>query len=222
MPTTWGDIKTEVEDENDLAEETFVDAAELLIYANEAVRDIEKEIHKLHDKYFAAETSLPLSVGSDDLALPDDIYANKINALIYNDGSDKYEVKPLKNLRDIPDINDNDQYQYRIVNTVGGGRRIKLYPPSRVSDSTALTAYYRRQALPFLDESSVLDIPEAGDFIKQYVTDKVSNKERMQLDAPESVALKRKRTLLLESLQQMIDDDNTDVNVDMSYYGEFN
>lgn len=220
MPT-WLDIKTEIEDENDLAEETFVDGDELLTYGNEAIRDIEKEIHKLHDKYFAAEAAISLAVNEDEYALPTDIYANKINALIYDDGSDRYEVKPLKNLKDIPYIKENDQYFYRIINTTASGRLIKLYPASRVLDATALTVYYRRRAIEFVDETTALDIPEAQDFIKQYVTDKVANKERLAPDAQESNALKRKRQLLLESLVQMIDDDNTDVNVDMSYYGEF-
>ena len=218
---TWATIKAEIENENDLAEETFVDSAELLTYANEAVRDVEKEIHKLHDKYFAAEQNLTLVSGTDLYSLPSDIYANKINALIYDDGADRYEIKPLKNLSDIPLIKPNDMYQYRIVNTTSGGRKIKLYPASRVSDSTSLTIYYRRKVIPFADDTTVLDIPEAQDFIKQYVSDKVSNKERLTPDAPESNALKRKRQLLLESLVQMIDDDNTEVNVDMSYYGEF-
>jgi hypothetical protein len=218
---TWGTIKSEVQAENDLAEETFVNDAELLQYGNSALEDIEKEIHTLNDKYFAAEANISLVDGTSTYSLPADIYANKINAIIYDDGSTAYEIKEIKSLKELPAVEDEDQYRYRIINNAATGQQIKLYPASRETNSSYVTIYYRRKVALFEDDDTVLDVPEGKDFVKQYVTDKVVNKERMTPDAPESAALQSKRKKLLDSLENQIDDDNTDVVVDTSYFGEF-
>jgi hypothetical protein len=218
---TWGTIKSEVQAENDLAEETFVNDAELLQYGNSALEDIEKEIHTLNDKYFAAEANISLVDGTSTYSLPADIYANKINAIIYDDGSTAYEIKEIKSLKELPAVEDEDQYRYRIINNAATGQQIKLYPASLETNSSYVTIYYRRKVALFEDDDTVLDVPEGKDFVKQYVTDKVVNKERMTPDAPESAALQSKRKKLLDSLENQIDDDNTDVVVDTSYFGEF-
>lgn len=220
MPT-WSEIKTEIQIEQDLSEETWISDIELLNFANDGIADIEKEIHTIHDKYFDADASISLVQGQSEYDLPSDIYANKITSIFYNNGSDKYEIKELKTLSDVMFIEDNDEYQYRIINTSTGGRKLKIYPAARETDSTSTTMSYRRNAKPFTLDADELDIPEAKDFIKQYVKDKVSNKERMTPDAPESAALSRKRKALLDSLENMIDDDNNELNVNFNYYKEF-
>lgn len=221
MADTWGTIKAEIEAEYDLSEETFVDASELLGYANSALEDIEKEIHTLNDRYFSADTTLSLVNGTAAYSLPSDIYATKINGLIYSSGGTIYEIKELKDLTKIPHVNANDRYLYRIINNTATGLQIKLYPASRETSSTAVTLHYRRKVIKFADDTTVLDVPEGKEFLKQFVIDKVANKERMTPDAPESEALKRKRKQLLDSLENQIDDNNSDVNVDMSFYEEF-
>lgn len=217
---TWSELKNEIEQEYDLTEETFVNAAELLQYANSAIEDIEKEIHTLNDKYFHTETDIPLSVGVDEYDLPTDIYATKITGMYYDDGSDEYEVKELKNLRQISDVESEDYYRYRIINSSASGMKIKLYPPSRITGSN-ITLHYRRRINLLVDDNSVLDVPEAKEFVKQFVIDKCVNKERLTPDAPESAALGRKRKALLDSLAKMIDDDATNVDIDTTYYEEF-
>lgn len=221
MSDTWLTIKTEIQDEYDLSEESFVDAGELLTYANSGLEDIEKEIHTLHDKYFAAEANLSLVTSTAAYSLPTDIYATKITSVWYNDGATKYEITELKDLSQIPYVNTSDNYQYRIVNNTATGLQIKLYPTSRETSSANVTIYYRRKVAKFVNDASTLDVPEGKEFIKQFVTDKAANKERMTPDAPESAALTRKRKQLLESLENQIDDDNNQVVVDMSYYEEF-
>jgi hypothetical protein len=221
LADTWGTIKTEIEAENDLTEEVFVDAAELLYYANSALEDIEKEIHTLNDKYFAANTPLVLVSGTATYSLPTDIYATKITGIIYDDGSTKYEIKPLVDLNKIPLVSATSRYQYRIINNVATGLQIKLYPTAYENSSANVTIYYRRKIKKFTDTTTTLDVPEGKEFLKQFVTDKAVNKERMTPDALESAALQRKRKQLLDSLENQIDDNNNDIGVDTSYYEEF-
>lgn len=221
MADTWATILAEIEDENDLAEETFVDAGEMMAYANSALEDIEKEIHTLHDRYFAAEANLSLVTNTAAYSLPADIYATKITGIFYNDGSNKYELKEIKDLSVLPFIQSSDRYQYRVVNNASTGLQIKLYPASRETNATFTTIFYRRKVAKFVLTTTVIDVPEGKEFVKQFVSDKVANKERMTPDAPESGALTRKRKQLLDSLENQIDDDNNQVVVDTSFYEEF-
>lgn len=217
---TWAKIREEIQSEYDLSEETFVTPSELLQYANSAIEDIEKEIHTIHDKYFHAEDSISLIQGNKDYNLPTDIFANKITGIYFSNGADKYEVKEIKDLRDIIDIEADDDYRYKIVNTTAGGTKLRLYPAAKDS-ATSLRIFYRRRIKLFVNDTDILDIPEAKEFVKQFVIDKAINKERMTPDAPESAALTRKRKALLDSLENMIDDDNTDLTINMDFYEEF-
>lgn len=217
---TWLEIKTEIENEYDLTEETFKTPQELLDDANEAIDEIESEIHGIHDKYFETEGYLALVTGESEIDKPTDMYANKITGIFYNDGSTKYEILPLKDKRKILSVETDDRYMYRVVNSTAGGSLIKIYPVSRETSSTNVTIHYIRQAIHLVDDASVLDIPEGKAFIKQYVVDKAANKERMTPDAQESPALKRKRTLLLEVLSSMVDDENNEIEADLSLYRE--
>jgi len=217
---TWAEIKTEIQAEYDLSEETFVDSVELLQYANSAIEDIEKEIHTIHDKYFHAEDIISLVIGTQDYNLPSDIFANKVTGIYYNNGTTKYEITEIKDIREIMDVEIDDDYRYKIINTTSGGTKIRLYPQSREA-STNVIIFYRRRIKLFTLDTDALDVPEAKEFVKQYVVDKAMNKERMTPDAPESAALGRKRKALLDSLENMIDDDNTNLLINTDYYEEF-
>ena len=217
---TWAEIKAEIQAEYDLSEETFVDSVELLQYANSAIEDIEKEIHTIHDKYFHAESAISLVTNTQDYNLPTDIFANKVTGIFYNNGTTKYEIKEIRDLAEIIDVEDNDDYRYKIVNTTSSGTKLRLYPTSRESSSN-VTMFYRRRIKLFVSDADSLDVPEAKEFIKQYVIDKAMNKERMTPDAPESAALGRKRKALLDSLENMIDDNNNDIFISTDYYEEF-
>jgi hypothetical protein len=217
---TWAEIRAEIQAEYDLSEETFVDSVELLQYANSAIEDIEKEIHTIHDKYFHAETPIALVTNTQDYILPTDIFANKVTGIYYNNGTTKYEIKEIRDLAEILDVESADDYRYKIVNTTSGGTKLRFYPPSRETSSNVIM-FYRRRIKLFTLDADTLDVPEAKEFIKQYVIDKAMNKERMTPDAPESAALGRKRKALLDSLENMIDDNNNDIFISTDYYEEF-
>jgi len=208
MPT-WGDLKTEIEDEYDLAEETFIDPDELMMLGNEAIEDVEKEIQIANPSYFRASEPLALISGQSTYDLPADIFANKIELIMFDASeSNTYEIKPIRNLAVIPDIEPGDDFRYLITNKATEGTKVKIYPTPTANDSTSATIYYIRNARRFEDNTTELDIPEAAGFIKQYVVDKSANKEAMQPGAAESPALARKRKLFLDSIKVMTPDDN--------------
>lgn len=220
MPVTWAELKTEIEDEYDLAEETFVETAELMALGNEAVEDAEKEIQAVNPSYFRASEVLPLVAGTASYDLPDDIFANKIELLMFDDGSCSYEIKPIRNLAVIPDICEGDDYRYLITNQGAEGTKIKIFPTPTASDATSVTLYYIRNVKLFTADEDELDIPEAKSFIKQYVVDKAANKENMTPGAPQSAALARKRQAFIDAIKVMMPDDNNEPLINECPYWE--
>lgn len=217
---TWATLKQEILDEYDLNEETFINEAELEALANRALRSIESQIHEINDKYFETEAYVALTAGQETITLPTDIYAAKITGIFYDNGSDKYEILPLKDKRKILCVESDDEYRYRIVNSASSGLHIKLYPASRETSTSNVTIHYIRNVKQITAETDVIDIPEAENFIKQYVVEKAANKERMTPDAPDSAALQAERSLLIQSLTNRTPDDNNELVADYGYYSE--
>lgn len=219
---TWDEIRTEVEDEYDLSEETFVTPEELLAYANEAIEMVESSLMKVENgAYFKDQESLALVNGTSLYDLPDTIYANKVRKIIYNDGSRKYVIARLKRIEDIPLIDSSDDYMYEIVNNSVTGTQIKLHPASRETSASNVTIYFIRNANRLVEDDDELDIPEAKAFIKQYVIEKAMNKERMTPDAQPSPSLVNKHDMLIDALTDMVPDEDNKIPMDLSYYEDF-
>lgn len=219
---TWAEIKEKVKDDLDLNAEVFIDEDELLGYGNQALDEAEQEVMNLYAKYFETDANLTLVSGTSVYSLPSDIYATKIQLIQYNDGGTRYEIKPIKNLRDIAYIQENDAYRYRIVNSQAQGLKLKLYPTSRESSSSNVTIYYLRSVTEFTTDSSTLEIPEAAQFIIQHIKDSCINKEAGTLySAPPSPALEKQRELFRATLSEMAPDGNNMIEPDTSFYDDF-
>lgn len=219
---TWETLRDEIKEELDLEEEDFVDDEDLLIWANDAVRDIASEILSINEgRYFKSEDTIDLVSGTATYSPPADIYANKITGMYYVNGSNKYKIHLLRNEEDIMHVESGDEYRYRIVNTTAAGTKIKLYPTPAANETDTITVYYIRNAKAITLDADVPDIPEAENFIKQYVKDKVVKKERMQPDAGDSPELARERKLVLEALSTMLLDGSEELTADLSYYCDF-
>jgi len=215
-------MKTKIKDDLDLHEEDFVDDDMLLGFGNDAVKEAHKEYVKRYECGLETEAALSLVSGTDTYALPSDIYETKITLIQYNDGSTIYEIKELKEKRDIPYVQTNDDYRYRIINTTAAGPKIKLYPTSRETSSSVVTVHYIRTAKEIALDADTVDLPGAADFIIQHIKDSVRNKEAGTLyAAEESPALKKQRALMEEALSDMTPDGDNMLQGDYSFYDEF-
>lgn len=220
---TWGTMKTEIISECNIEGEDFISSTELLTWGNEGKDEAEAEIVGLYDKYLETEGYLALTINVKLFNLPTDIYANKITGLFYNNGSEKYEITLIKNKKDIYNISENDNYRYTIVNSTAGGIQLKLHPASRETASQNVVIHYIRESQALASDASLMDIPLADSFIKQYVKDKIKEKEigPMNLQS-ESPMMAKERRLLLEALSHMIPSDSADeIHMDAGFYCEF-
>lgn len=237
---TYKEARDKIKLDLDLTEEDFVTENEFIGYFNEAIDEAEAEIHTLNEDYFLTRATLPLCAGESDISLPDNIYAQKIRGLIYSNGSTLYPVRRVRGSQKFFDIAMSEQsvgsedYRYLIRNdSSDAGYKIALVPPSR-EDGDYLTLWYLRNAnrVPLVGEakdgggtyaladveSIRLDIPEFVSFVIQYVKCRCMEKEGdPRIDGAMAV-LQEQRKMLVDTLTQMVVDDDSEVVQDMSHY----
>lgn len=219
---TWAEIKERVYTDKTLFDEDFITEAELLGYANEAIDEAEQIFKKIYDNYFQSEVYIELVSGQSIYDLPENIYGYKILLVQYDDGSKKYPIRRIRDLKEIPYITNSDCYCYRITNNATEGPKFKLYPASMENSTSNVTIFFLRNANELVNDESTLDIPEAAQFIIQYIKDAVSNKEKgPMIEAPDSPQLIRKRQFMIEALTEMVPDGDNLIEPDLSFYEDF-
>lgn len=219
---TLAQMRSEVEKDLDLEDEDFIDSSELNSHINDGIDDAEALIHTLYEDYFLTTTFIPLVTGTRDYALPTDIFANKIRSINYNDGTNKYEIKRWrKPLSRLVFVDTNDDYQYLPINTTASGYQLRLLPTSRVTNSTVAEIWYLRGAKKLTLDADVCDIPEFARYVVQFAKVKAMRKEGHPdlMDAENE--LSRLRELMVTTLTNMTDDENTEIPMDLGFYEDF-
>lgn len=226
---TYSELKTKVQNDLDLGNETSITDAEYLAYFNEAIDEAEAEIHKLgvEDEYFRDSAYLSLVSGTSAYAMPTNIYANKIRGIVYSSGDTIYQVRRIRGSKAFIEIetrnlsaNASLDYKYYFTNPAGTGRRINVSPPSRETSSTVMKVWFIRNATRLTASGDVLDIPEFANFILSFVKVRLLQKEgdaRVELEAE---MLKAQRKLMIDTLTEMVEDDDNLVEQDSSHYEE--
>lgn len=226
---TYTELKTKVENDLDLTNEVSLTAAEWLGYFNEAIDEAEAEIHKLglEDEYFLDSATLSLVTNTSAYAMPTNIYANKIRGVVYASG---YNIYPVTRLRGqnkfsaIAEINyeasGTAPYQYFFSNPAASGRRINLIPPARETSSTVLTIWFIRNATRMTTGADVLDIPEFANFVMSFVKVKLLQKEGDSRVEIEAMNLAGQRKLMIDTLTEMVPDEDNEIPADTSHYEE--
>ena len=219
--STLAEIKVLVKEPLDLEEETFIEELELTALINRAKDKAEAIVHNIYEDYFETDEYLSLTNGEAEYDLPYDIYANKIRSISYNDGSTKYEIKRYRGkLADISLIDDNDYYQYRLINPVGG-YKIKLLPASRETSQENVTISYLRNANTLVSATDECDIPEALNFIVAQTQGFCLAKENGGvIPAAKQEEIDREEALLVKTLSDRVPDENTEIQMDTEIYGE--
>lgn len=220
---TWGTLKTEIETELDCLDEDFVTATEIMYYANDAIDEAEAIILKECPEYFLCRANLSVTSGNAEVSLPSDIWATKIRAIMYDDGSKQYEIKRIRDpkLTHYTSYQTSDYYEYMMTNKSAGTFTINLYPTPTITSSTYFKIWYLRNAAAITSTASTLDLPEAKAFIKEYVKKRIVSKEGFPAAQIANIDVDNQRQLLIESLSNMIPDENDIIQPDVSFYNEF-
>ena len=125
---------------------------------------------------------------------------------------------------DIADIqyenNTQEPYRYFFSNPAASGRRINILPTPQVTSDTIMKVWFIRNAKLLTTGADVLDIPEFANFILSYTKFQVLKKEgdpRIEIEAMELAA---QRKLMVDTLTEMVPDEDNTIPADVSHYEE--
>ena len=226
---TYLEIRTKVRKDLGIEQEDFVSPEEMLGYCNMAIDDAESEIHTLYEDYFLSETSLNIVANQSDISLPTDIYASKIRGLIYNDGQLVYPVRRHANSLEMFEYVEQDKistatdFRYYLTNSsASAGIKLRLTPTPKVDQNGVLKLFYIRNANRMVDDTSLCDIPEFTDYIIQFMKVRCYEKEMHPNMGPAIAMLEYKKKNMINTLSNMIPDDDNLIDQDQSFYWEMN
>lgn len=218
---TYSELKLYLEKELDLEDETFITADEMLSYFNEAVDLVEAAIHTIYEDYFLTSDTILVVNGTASYDLPDDIYAQKIRRVLYNNGTNlKYEIKRVKKLEDTMFFQSADLYQYLLRNSSSSGVKMNLYPTPAETNSY-ITVWYIRNAAKFAEDTDECDIPEFTSVIVQFVRYKCLTKEGHPDAQQAAMDLERMKQEMIDTLTARVPDEDNFVDKDMGFYSDF-
>lgn len=224
---TYGEIKTKVEKDLELQDESFISGDELLSYYNEAVDDAESHIHTIYEDYFLTSATLPLVEGQSEYSLPTDIYANKVRSIVYAANNIIFPIRRLKDFKKFETAALANTYQtpyryhYLIKNpSAAAGIKLVLYPPAQETSSSHVTIWYLRNATRATTVSDVCDIPEFVSYVIQFMKVKCLEKEGHPNLAFATQTLDYLRKQMVETLSEMAPDADNEIEYDLTAYEE--
>jgi hypothetical protein len=225
---TWAEIRQKVERDLDLEGETFITATEMLGYGNEAVDEVERQIHTLCEDYFLTRDVVTLVPDQEAYPMPSNIYANKLRRIVYRRGT---EVWPVDRIRDWKKLYNYEvekaytiadaRYGFFVVNTTPGTPEM-LLAPTPTEAGAYLQRWYIRNANEMTDDASICDIPEAVNYVIAYIKVKCATKDMHPLLNTFQADLDKQYADTMKSLAEMVPDNENTIEADTRIYDEMN
>jgi hypothetical protein len=240
---TWAEIETKIRTDLDLIDtDNFMGQDEFATLGNDAIDAAEAIIMRVREDYFLTSATLSLVNGASNIALPTDMYMQKIRELVYKNGD---RIYPLRRLRDprmfyhkaVVDRTavSLDEYQYFLKSTTAGAQdELMLTPPAYESGAFLELWYIRHanriglQAAPdsvsrATQLATPIDIPEWRSFLEQHIRvrcyEKLGQFDKMK-DAEEKLVVIA--SAMEVSVKDRCEDNENDVPQDISHYMEHN
>ena len=182
-------------------------------------------IHTLYEDYFLTRTFLSPEAETEEIELPDNIYAMKIRGINHMVGDEvQYEVRRIRDMHKFLDyrIRANEDagnlpYTYFLINATAGEPRILMCPPPPL-ESTLFECWYIRNANRLTTGSDTCDIPEFIEFVYAHVRMKVYLKEGHHAYEASVAHKEATKQLMMETLAGMVPDNATEIEGDLSHY----
>jgi hypothetical protein len=223
---TGAQLRDKIEQDLDLQDETFIEDSEMLGYINEAIEDAEGKITTLYEDYFLKKAYIPLISGVEEYSLPADIYGMKIRGLIYKSGTKVYELRRFRDWKKFEEYDvelvtqASTIYSYFIINETAANPKILLSPPAKENSATVLRCWYLRSATMLTSFDDTCDLPEANNFIMQFVKKRCYEKEGHPNLGLAIQDLEHEEANMLGNLAGLVSDNQNEIEMDFSHYSE--
>lgn len=243
---TYQELENKLRVDLDLQDpDNFVGKDELVGYFNEGIELAEAAILAINEDYFLIpDGTITLVQDQSEYTLPTDIYAQKIREVTYSNGE---IINPIERLRRIHEFYERQVverynsgvpglYAYFIKSIAGAQDKLLLVPTPKESGPFVKIAYLRTATrIPLIGEvvnavpatrasqlATVVDIPEAANYLVQYAKVRCYEKERDPRLATATQALGILYDALINTLTERVPDKMETVVPDMSHYWEHN
>ncbi len=238
---TWSEIETKIRLDLDLQDDSnFISQDEMAGLCNDAIDAAEAIIMTTFEDYFLTYATLTMVQGASDIALPSDIYAQKIREVLYKNGD---RIFPLKELRDpmkfykkaILDRESvsQDEYSYFLKSATAGEQDKLVLVPAALESGAYLEMWYIRNAnrIPLQTDSgspsratqlaTVIDIPEWRAYLEQFIKWRCYQKMKDQAgETTAAAALEKFGELMLVNLKDKKLNNENEIVMDVSHYME--
>ena len=196
--------------------------AEVNRYINEGIDSAEAIIHSIYEDYFLANEAIAIVSGTKKYGLPADIYATKIRKILFDDGSEDYIIRRIKQLEDVNTFESNDDYKYMLTNNLAEGIKLNVYPTPTFTDATTVVMYYIRQAKTLALDADMIDIPEFEKYVILYARRECLKKQIGNPILEYTVKeLKDEEILMVGTLATKVPDEDANLELDTSFYDDF-
>lgn len=214
LPWTLIRIIDKVRDDVQLHAEDFVTYADMVEFVNDAIDDAEEIVVDTFSDFLLTYEDLDLTIGDRVVDLPVDIYESRFRWLAYSEqgfdtnnvAGDKYKLTKLK-LERMADVDVNDPYQYRLINTTADGQKLYIYPPVRVTSDYQFRLFYIRQFRRLEEQLDVLEKGLRPQYIIAHVKCAVLRKMADPMLDVEVQNLMKQEDKLKNSMSRLTDDD---------------
>lgn len=224
---TYADLANKVQRDLGLEQEEAVRPVELLGYCNEAIDEAESEIHTLYEDYFLTSATISLVQGTATYAMPANIYASKIRAVLYSSGNTIYSIDRIREFKKFMDIMLSNStatsanYRYFMVNDSAiAGVKLQLVPTARETLPNAITMWYLRNANRLAADDDICDIPEFTPFVMQWMKMRCYEKMGDPRTPFAASLVDQQRKQMVETLTAMIPDGDNMIEADTSHYSD--
>jgi hypothetical protein len=228
---TFGDLKTQLEQEMDTEDETFIQPTELVGYFNTGITLIESEIIKLglREKYLQKEAFISTIASQTDYDIPTDIVANKIRKIMYKNASTNlvYPIRPLRSedsyeTEDVFSLYVSSEYYRYTLYKVGELNKLRLTPRALNTSTNNIRIIYFAKLNRYTADATNCDVPDVCyDYLLSYVRYRIYAKESHKNTQMERSDLGNLVQLMRETLQNQVADPEMDeMDGDFSHYEE--
>lgn len=230
---TLDKIIRKVQDDLELHAEIFTTPDDLQQFCYDAIDDAEETIIDCFSDFFLAFTDYNVTAGEGFLAIPDDIYELRIRGLYYDKNSfnqasgtslsNWYKIKKIT-LETMANVDQNDLYQYRIVNNASGPV-ISMYPNIRNESEGRFRLWYIRQAIRPENGTDIIERGLRPQFLIAHMKVSVLVKENSDFLMVAKEELDKQKAKLINSLSRLSDDEEDsylkpDINSLYEAYGD--
>jgi hypothetical protein len=212
---TLDELVTKIQNDLELHEEVFVTPGDITSFINDAIDAAEQIIIDLFSDFFLTYVDLTVKAGQTIIDLPNDLFESRMRGIYYNESGwsttqmanqQYYKVKKMS-LELNGYVQQNDAWQYRLVNSSSLTQKLFFFPAIDVDSDDRFRLWYIRRALRLKEPEDLLEKGLRPQYILSHAKCAIMQKEGDPSLDVELGNLAKQEQALVSALSRLTDDD---------------